>query len=347
MRQRAIALLVTLLTLLTVMSGCHLLLSMDDTRILYSSDHADGLGNQIYIMRSDIRQPIRLTDWALADNNYPAWSPDGTKIAFTSRHGDPAMSDIYVMNADGRNKVDASNSLDIMDQNPVWSPDGRKIAFLSGPVTPYQLCVMNTDGSGQSALTATGVTINLPFCWSPDSKKIAYSFGGGPAAEIGVADINSGLITVLTSNTVQDQSPSWSPDGKWIAYNSPAVGNINSNHIWIMDQNGNGARDIYPIPNSSYYLNPKWSPNGKKIAYLADNAGVSSIWIAFPDGGNPICVSSDFTVNTRPQWSQSGRQFLCIDSTNQIRIVNANGSGQQNLTNNTTFHDSSPSWAPR
>src|SRR6266568_3992848 len=115
------------------------------------------------------------------------WSPDGARIAFVSdRDGN---FEIYVMRADGSNQVNLSNNT-ALDGLPAWSPDGTKIAFSSdrdGPgqmyVGPFQIYVMNADGSGVTRLTHDSAS-DVEATWSPDGSKIAFVSGTALGSDI-------------------------------------------------------------------------------------------------------------------------------------------------------------------
>jgi TolB protein len=171
-----------------------------------------------------------------------AWSPDGRRIAF---EGPGAPLDIYVVNADGsgqrRLTRDAAPST-----SPVWSPDGRRIAFESN----WQVNVMNADGSGQRRLTRNGAR-NFAPAWSPDGQRIAFerrlgrqkygrcsNCGRATTFEVHVRNADGSGQQKLTTQGAQ---PSWSPDGRTIAFMSERDGNA---EIYAMNADGSGQRNL-------------------------------------------------------------------------------------------------------
>jgi len=83
----------------------------------------------------------------------------------------------------------------------------------------------------------------------------------------------NGSIRDLTQTPgVEERDPSWSPDGKWIAYFSDASGEYT---LRLKDQKGLGPERVYQLePRWSFYYSPTWSPDSKKIAYSDKHLGL-------------------------------------------------------------------------
>ena len=185
-------------------------------------------------------------------------------------------TNIYVMNDDGSD-VRRLTDTPFKVSGPTWSPDGRQIAFHVNLETDpkkwqqYDVFVMNADGTEQRNLTQHPKQ-DFTGSFSPDGKYIA--FGSGRAAhatlEIFVMEIATRKVWQLT-NVEFAGSPSWSPDGKEIAYEFiiPGAGR----HIYIMDANGRRKRRLLRRPRSGVFggtllsFDPHWFPTGKRILY--------------------------------------------------------------------------------
>ena len=179
----------------------------------------------------------------------PAWSPDGTRIAFTStRDGN---SEIYVVNRDGSNVRRLTNSTAI-DSTPTWSPSGTQVAFTSDRTGTPQIYIVGSDGLGLRQLTHESYA-DRP-TWSPAPyNEIAYTARTGPGNDIKVIELSSGQTRQLTFGEGTNESPSFSANGRHIAFMSTRSG---KSQIFTISKDGKDLRQITRVGNN---FQPDWS----------------------------------------------------------------------------------------
>jgi Tol biopolymer transport system component len=120
----------------------------------------------------------------------------------------------------------------------------------------------------------------------------------------------------LTNHSAWDSFPCWSPDGTKIAFETNRDGD---SEIYVMDADGSDPTNLTNHPEDDWF--PCWSPDGTKIAFETDR----------DDGGMPI-------LGVRPQ-------IIFMTTNIEIYVMNADGTGQTNLTNEPAW-DGYPSWSP-
>ena len=179
----------------------------------------------------------------------PAWSPDGKQIAFMSdRDG---HDNIYIMNADGTGLRELTHGSSI-NATPTWSPSGTEIAFTSDRSGSPQIYVIGVDGLGLRRLTSES------YCdrptWSPAPyNEIAYASRTGPGFDIKILDLETGKIRQITFGQGSNESPSFAPNGRHLAFVSTRTGH---SEIFTIGRDGKGLRQI-TTKGSNYF--PNWS----------------------------------------------------------------------------------------
>ena len=149
----------------------------------------------------------------LGNNSAPAWAPSGNKLAVVlSKSGN---TQIYTVNADGSKLLRITNSAGF-DTEPQWSADGQSIYFTSERSGGAQIYRMNPDGGDVKRLTFNG-GVNISPRISPDGKTLAYISRRDGNYQLFVLDLESGQEQRL-SDATDDESPSFSPNSKYILY---------------------------------------------------------------------------------------------------------------------------------
>ena len=183
-------------------------------------------------------------------NWLPMFSPDGTRIVFTSNRDGNA--ELYVMNRDGSGVRRLTNHPAI-DTTPTWSPTGTQIAFTSDRAGQPQIYIVGADGLNLRRLTTTESYADRP-TWSPAPfNEIAFAARTGPGYDIKTYDLATGVTRRITFGEGSNESPSYSPNGRHVAFTSTRAGGV---QVFTIGRDGRGVKQI---TRDGSNFTPSWS----------------------------------------------------------------------------------------
>ena len=238
----------------------------DSGTLLYVAGSATNLNLSIYWMDAAGKfTPLRETS---GDYNNPAVSPDGKRLAVDISNG--SRRDIWVYEW-GRDTLTRLTFAGEQNYFPVWTPDGQRIVYASeeqGAVT--NLWWIRADGGGDVQRLTESKYMQYPWSWSPDGKTLAFmqeNFGTGwdvmtlPVEGSEKSGWKPGQPKPFLNTLSSETDPSFSPDGRWIAYLSDESGTF---EVYVRPFPGPGGKWQISTGRGD---SPEWSRNGKELFY--------------------------------------------------------------------------------
>jgi len=270
----------------------------------------DKRNTDIWMISWNGKEDIQLTNNA-EDESSPRWSPDGKYLSFISSRNDAKEKQLWLMDrrgGEGKKITEIKSEI----QDYAWSPDGRKILLTIADKEPEDTSKSKTtkpyvidryqykqdiegyrhlklykhlylfDISTKKLDTITRGNYNEESAvWSSDGSQIAFVSNHtedpdkNENTDIYVMDAKPGAaVKQITVWTGSDQSPRWSPDGKWIAYTRSSANTdyfmYDQPVLAVISKDG-GEPKLLSLSLDRPVMNPRWSKDGKSIIALVED----------------------------------------------------------------------------
>lgn len=296
--------------------------------------------NEIWVRAAEGGAAHRLASPHDTDT-HPRWSADGRALAFLSRR--EGTEQVYVVDAEGVTRKLTNSQTDVVDFK--WSPDGSSVGYLAADTDPERDKKHETGddamvgGEGYSptrlhiqpvrageARVITGSTRHvLSFDWAPDGSRVVYAVQKSPQgrdafhADIYECDLKSGRETALVVQPGQDMAPSYSADGRYVAFYSQrgVLSYFGERQVGVVKSGGGQIRYVTDRMDGDVFGGATkfwWSPDGSKLLfgagkgtneYLFSVNPSNNAWERLPmvlTGGSAFSVSRD---GSRIAWVKS------------------------------------------
>ena len=289
----------------TTTGGAQLALSADGTLVYVPGGEGSPKQSVEWLTQEGRTSVLRGTkaDWANL-----RFSPDGQKLALDI-NSDGKQRDLWVYEwaRDAMTQLTFDPGTDIV---PIWTPDGRRLVFGSDRAKPRitNLYWVNADGTGDVTRLTDSPASQLAYSWHPSGKFLAFYENAGPPDgwNLMILPLEGDTVrgwtpdkpTLFLGTPATEVLPVFSPDGRWIAYQS----------------NESGAFEVYvrpfPGPGGKWRISteggndPRWSRKTPELLFTNQ----AQVFVA-----SYTVVGDSFRADKPKEWSSTRIQSIYYD----------------------------------
>jgi serine/threonine-protein kinase len=236
--------------------GWILFSTAEDGTLVYTPRPSRGGRSLVFVDRAGKEEPLPLPPRAYSN---PRLSPDGRQLAVAIEDAD--RQDVWVF--DLERGTEHRVTFEGFNESPIWTPDGSRLTYSSGQEAALNLFWKPADGSGIAERLTESDLCQWPYDWSRDGKTLAF-METDPTDYWSLAFLRpegEPRTEPFSRTRGRHNQPRFSPDGRWVAYNS-------NGEVYIEPFPGlGGPRQI----STSGGAEPVWSPDGRELFYKLPN----------------------------------------------------------------------------
>jgi Tol biopolymer transport system component len=314
-------------------------LSPDGSKVLYVDMKDKETRDSLWLEELPAGPEKRLVEGVTAGNIlFFVWSPDGRKIAYKQGRGE-----IRVIDADGGElrtlwaTADQRNSVYPMD----WSRDGQNIlvATENEADRTMQLALLPSSGGEPRTVLTQPLNEWAPYPrFSPDGRFIVGSKTTKGNSDVYIWSVDGGQAIRLVEHPARDESPLWSPDGRWIVFVSDRD---KTKDLWAVPMQGSNAAGA-PVPIKRNLGKGAWvtdfTQNGTLTMLMVGEGATNDLFVLPVDPltgearGQFVPFAKYPTDHFMPRWSPDGKCVAYTSRKGEIslpRIYVSSGSEKE------------------
>jgi eukaryotic-like serine/threonine-protein kinase len=205
-----------------------------------------------------------------------------------------------------------------VEEWPSWSPDGTQLVY-SGEADGFKQLFVRTLATGEERRLTNSQRDDIQPAWSPDGKHVGFVRASTVRGRLEPSDINgwyfesgdvwtidlaSGAETKLIDGAF---GPSWSPDGRRLAFDAEWAG---PRRIWVADVRGRNPRQVTADSNEAVvHAGARWSPDGTRLVFRRMEKTKWDIAVVDPATSAVARLTNDIIPDLDPVWSPDGRHI--------------------------------------
>ena len=276
----------------------------------------------VWVDRHGNEQPLAAEPRAY---QYVRISPDGTRIALDARNEE---NDIWLWD-DARQALTRLTFAEEGDEYPVWTSDGQRVAFSSTRAGSENLFWKAADGTGTVERLTEVPYAQVPHAFTPDDSHLVFRQDGSDTirdlAVLSMDDERSSELLLATE--FAEFNAELSPDGRWLAYQSNASGQVEV-YVQPFPHVDQGRWQV----STTGGFQPLWGPDGRELFYRVQGGGVSVVTVetesGFSFGASEVVFEGNYTfvspiAGRTFDIAPDGQRFLMLKEAVETDVIAA------------------------